>query len=287
MPSLTFSRPLLISRIASLIFLIAICSSAIQAQQKFGYVLDVRGDWTINGGSKLAKGSALNVGSVITAGNPADGGSYIVVADRSGNIFDKRNCGAGECANPIRLPSTAVQEQSVVSRLISAAMALVSNEPAKYSSFVSRGADLREAVVQLNNDQMDLAEVFQNMQSDRYLVRYETISKNGPNTAHALKPFEFNWDSKKPVPLAARGLLPGLYRVSIAEVSLLEPEGSGDASGNEAWVLVATPKAYAKAAPMFTDAQNMTKRWGTNVKQTTVRGVLRASLDAITAETKQ
>ncbi len=270
--------------IVAAIFLLLFCAGSLQAQEKFGYVLDVRGDWIVNGSAKLSKGSGLNVGSVIAPANPADGHSYIVVADRSGGVFEKRNCGAGECGKPIRLPNSAASDQGFVTRLISAAMSLVSNEPAKYSSFVSRGSDLREAVVKLNTNQLDLNEVFKNMPGDRYLVRFEPINKNGQTSAHALKPMPFNWDPKKPVPLMAQGLGPGLYRVSIAEVNLLEPDAGSEPSGNEAWVLVTTPPRYVKAAPSFTAAQNVTKQWGPDVKQTAVREFLRASLDFITAQ---
>ncbi len=266
------------------LFLLITCAVTLHAQQKFGYVLDVRGDWTANG-AKLSKGSSLNVGSTIQASNPSDGSSYIVVADRNGNVVEKRTCGAGECNKAIQLPNSIGQERSIISRVLSAAMALVSNEPAKYASLVSRGADLREAVVKLNNDQLDLQDVFQNMKRDRYLVHFEPLGKNSGNAA--TKPLPFDWDPQKPSPLSAHGLAPGLYRVSISEVSLLEPEAGGEPSGNEAWVLVATPKNYGKAAPMFADAQQMTKRWGSDVKQSVTRSMLRASLDAITNQTSQ
>ena len=271
-------------KFALLTLLILSFSLSVQAQQKFGYVLDIRGEWLVNGSAKLSKGSALNVDASITPANPSDANSYIVVADRTGNIFDRRNCGSGECAKPIKLPTTAVAEQSFVSRLMGAAMALVSSEPAKYSSFVSRGADLREAVVKLSANQVDLQEVFKNMQGDKYLVRFEPIGKKKPAAAVATKPMAFNWDPHKPAPLDAPGLKPGLYRVSVAEVSLLESEGGSEPSGNEAWVLVTTSEYYSKAVPSFVAAQNVTRQWGSDVKQTAVREFLRASLDFLTAQ---
>src|SRR2546426_10739191 len=128
------------------------------AQDKFGYVLDVRGDWVLNSSVKLSKGSSVPVGGVITTRSPGDGSGYIVVANRNGNIFERRNCGnAGDCSKPIKVPASAGADQSLTSRIISAAMALVSNEPAKYASFVSRGTDLQEAVVKLEGDRLDLS----------------------------------------------------------------------------------------------------------------------------------
>lgn len=276
------SKRFLLSRALGLAFVLLACSLSLHAQQSFGYVLDVKGEWVLNGAAKLSKGSSLSVGGVITAANPTDSNSYIVIANRSGSIVEKRTCShAGECSNPIRLPAAVVVQQSLASRLIGAAMALVSNEPAKYSSFISRGADLQEAVIKKRDQNLDLSQVFKNMRDDRYLVRFERISKNARASSRPPKPLPFDWDKKKPAPLAAAELSPGLYRVSILEVSLLEPDGGNEPSGNEAWVLITTPNLYAKAAPSFDTALNLTKQWGTSVKQNAVRQFLRASLEFI------
>jgi hypothetical protein len=265
--------------------LLLCCAQGARAQQTFGYVLDIRGGWVLNrnAGAKLSKGSSLSVGSVITPSDPSDGGSFIVIADRGGNIFERRDCGnGGECARPIRLPASASNSPSTVERIIAAATRLVEGDPGKYASFTSRGADLREAVLKLDAQRLDLAQVFRNMPGDRYFVRFEKMGK-GQNAGAKPLELEFDWDSQKPAPLGAGGLAPGLYKVSVREVSLLAPE-EGEASGNEAWVLVATPKGYAKAAPSFDAALKMTKQWGDKVRQSSVRQFLRATLEFITTQ---
>jgi hypothetical protein len=277
--------------ICSALFLIISSATIVSAQEKFGYVLDLRGDWLANGSAKLGKGSALNTNSVITAVNPSDTSSYIVVADRSGNIFQRRTCSAGECGNPIKVPANAGNEQGFVSRLIGAAMALVSSEPAKYSTFVSRGSrgigpELQEAVVKMSGDEIDLSEVFKNMQGEKYVLRFEPLVKGKTVRGAAPKSMSFAWDPKKPAPLNVNGLTPGLYRVSISDVSLLEAEGSDDPGENEAWVLITSPDYYSRAAPSFVAAQNVTKKWGSDVKKNAVREFLRASLDFLTAQTQ-
>jgi hypothetical protein len=281
-----FVRPAKTLTICGGLILLLASATIVNAQEKFGYVLDIRGDWLANGSAKLGKGSALNTNSVITAGNPSDTSSYIVVADRSGNIFQRRTCSAGECASPIKVPANAGNEQGFVSRLIGAAMALVSSEPAKYSSFVSRGIgpELQEAVVKMAGDEIDLSEVFKNMQGEKYVLRFEPLVKGKTVRGSARKSTAFAWDPKKPAPLNVNGLTPGLYRVSISDVSLLEAEGGDDPGENEAWILIANPDYYSKAAPSFVAAQNVTKKWGSDVKKTAVREFLRASLDFLTAQ---
>jgi hypothetical protein len=272
------------------VFLLLLGLATVHGQDKFGYVLDIRGTWTLNSSAPLSKGGSLPVGGVISTVSTTDSGTYIVVADRSGNIVEHRHCGnAGECSSPIKLPASVGGGQSLVGRIIGAAMALVSNEPAKYVSFVSRGADLQEAVVKLQGDQLDLSQVFRNMSSDRYLIRLERIQGSSVNISRGRtpKPLDFNWDPRKPQPLTVNQLAPGLYKVSLLEVSLLEPSGEHERTGNEAWVCIASPAQYEKAESSFQEATKVTKQWGTDVKQNTVREFLRASLEFITAQNAQ
>jgi len=264
------------------------------AQEKFGYVVELRGEWLLNGKIKLSQGSALEVNGVITFANPADRSGYIVIADRAGNIFQRRRCGSGECSLPIKLPTSISNDQSPTSSLIESTMTLVSSDPAKYDApegrgtrlggfgdrdLGSRAGELQEAVVRLADGQIDLRDVFKNMQGDKYLLRFEPISKEKAGSAARLP---FDWDPRKPVSLPANGLSPGLYRISISHVSLLESEGSAGASGHEAWILIADPDYYSKAAPSFLEAQNVTRKWGNSVKKSAIREFLRASLDFLT-----
>ena len=265
--------------------LLLCCARGALAQQLFGYVLEIRGGWVLNrdAGAKLSKGSRLNVGSVITPSDPTDGGSYIVIVDRGGNIFERRACSnAGECARPIRLPASAGTGPSTLSRVVAAAFGLITPDPGKFAVLMSRGADLQEAVLKLDAQKLDLAQVFRNMPGDRYFVRFEKIGKGQKAEAKPLE-LEFDWDSQKPAPLGAGGLAPGLYKVSVREVSLLAPE-EDEPSGNDAWVLVAAPKDYAKAAPSFDAALKVTKQWGDKVRQNSVRQFLRATLEFITTQ---
>jgi hypothetical protein len=272
-------------RATSLACLLLVCASDIQAQQTFGYVLDVNGEWLLNGNEKLYKGSSVTLGGVITA-NPANSSSYIVVVNGSGNIFEKRNCrNAGECDRAIRLPRSAASPQSLVGRLVGLVADRIRGQPEKHVSFSSRGADLNDALIKLHDKKIDLSPVFKNLQSDRYLLRFEKLSGN-QKSSNPLKPFTFEWDSKNPAPLAVNNLSPGLYRVSIQDVSLLESEDEDEFAGSEAWVLVAAPREYPKAASTFNAAMNLTGQWGTDVKRASVRQFLRATLDVIAVQSK-
>ena len=252
-------------------------------------MLDVRGEWFVNGNraAKLSKGSSVYVGAVITAASPSDSGSYIVIANRSGEIAERRVCRNGdECRNPIRLPSTVRTDRSYVAKAFEMVRIMMRRQPAKYATFIPRGgSDLQEAVLKLDAQKLDLSQVFRNMPGDRYFVRFEKIDKGLAGGAKPLE-LEFDWDSQKPAPLGAKGLGPGLYRVSVREVSLLAPE-EGESPGSEAWVLVTTPNGYAKAAPSFNAMLNMTRRWGDSVRQNSVRQYLRATLEFLMTQNQR
>lgn len=270
-------------RAAGVALMLLCCAQGARAQQTFGYVVDIRGEWSLNGKAKLTKGSSLSVGGVITPADPSDANSFIVIANRAGRIAERRTCSnGGECANPIRLPASAGTPPSAFSRFMAAAMHLVAGDPGKYASFAHRGADLQEAVLKLDARKVDLAPVFTNMPGDRYFVRFEKIGKRQATAAKPLE-VEYEWNSQKPAPLTAGGLAPGLYKVSVREVSLLAPE-DGEAADNEAWVLVATPKGFAKAAPSFDAALKVTQQWGEQVRRNSVRQYLRATLEFITTQ---
>lgn len=262
------------------------CVRGAHAQQPFGYVLDIRGDWLLNGNVRLYKGSSVSVGGEIRAANPGDGGNYIVITDRGGRIHEQRSCGNGGCNNPIRLPNSAGSSQSFISRVIGVVAGVIEGQPAKYAVFIHRGAGLEEAVLKLDAQKLDLSRVFKNMPGDRYFVRFERLGKGQKAEAKPVE-VEYEWDSQKPAPLEARGIGPGLYRVSVREVSLLASEDEGEASGNDAWVLVTTSRGYAKAAPSFDEVLKVTRQWGDQVRQSSVRQFLRAALEYITTQSQQ
>jgi hypothetical protein len=257
-----------------------------QAQDKFGYVLDIRGTWKLNSSATLFKGGSVPVGGTISTISITDPGTYIVVADRAGNIVQQRHCGnAGECSAPIKLPAAAGGGPSLASRIIGAAMALVSNEPSKYASLVSRGAELQEGVVKLEGNQVDLSSVFKNMNGDHYLLRIEPVRGAATiSRGRTPKPLEFTWDPRKPTPLIVNQLTPGLYKVRLLDA---DPGGEHEPTGNDAWVCLTGPNQYARAATSFDEATRVTKQWGADVKQNTVREFLRASLEVINAQDAQ
>jgi len=248
------------------------------AQQTFGYVLDLHGDWYLNGSSKLSKGSSVTAGSSITTSSAADGRAYIVITDRSGHVFARRDCSRGECSGGIKLPDAAAGQSSVTSRLVGAVMSLISDDPGKYVSLISRGgASPEDGVVKLENDRIDLNAVFRPMNGGRYVVTFESSLATNHAITTAPGPLNFDWDPKRPTPLIVKGLGPGLYKMSLMQVNRQE-------MSQPAWLLLAAPRDFVAASSSFNSAVRMTQQWGVRVDQRSKRQFLRASLDFIASQ---
>lgn len=254
------------------------------AQQQVGYVLDATGNWFLAGkpSKNISKGSTLPAGGEIYTTSPREKSSYITIVDRNGNFIEKKQCSnPGECDRRIRLPKSVAQETALTSRIAGAAMALLSRELPKYESFISRSAELQEAVVKLSDGEVELSPVFKNIQRGRYLLRFEQISrKDAQRAATPLTPFPFDWDPNNPSSLVTSGLTPGLYKLALFE----EQGRQYEPTGTEGWVLISEPGKYEMATSSFQNAVAVTKQWSTKVKQNVIREFLRASLEYIAAQ---
>jgi hypothetical protein len=262
----------------ALISLLAVGFSASAAQtQQIGFVLDINGEWFLNGKTSLHATSKLPAGGVIRASSASDRSFYIVIADLNGKIIEERECRkAGECNNPIQLP----QFPGIISRIFGAVERLLGANPPRYVAPISKGDDLSEAVVKLDGSQIDLTDVFNTIEAAEYFVRFDPIiRRDSPSKAKSFGPIAFRWDPSRSRHLGVNGLKSGLYRLSI-----MEKHGNGfDDTGQYAWVLVSNALDYGKNTNSFGEALTLTQQWGRRVRSDVRRSFLRASLDLIAA----
>ena len=259
-----------------------LCCHAVAAQQTFGYVLELRGDWYLNGSTKLSKGSSVTAGSSISTTSPADESAYIVVADRSGRVFGRRDCGKHQCNGNMKLPASAGGSTSLTSRLVGAVMALISDDPGKYVSLISRGeADPVDGVVKLAASGVSLQDIFRPMPGGKYLLRFDSVAKGTAPVTRDVESFTFDWNPERPAPLIVKGVRPSLYRLSLLEVNGKRP------TGQEAWVLLVTPQNFAHAQSSYNSVLDLTKSWGKQIEPTSTREFLRAALESIASQTSQ
>lgn len=249
---------------------------SVQGQQ-VGYVLDLSGDWFLNGHSRLNKGSSLSAGSTISTNSPSDRSNYIVISDRRGNIISRRDCSKkGECNTPINLPQA--QSTSVATTIIDLVMSIWGSNDDKYVPLISKGADLHEAVLKFDTNQTDLSTVFKDFDAGDYYVKFEPLTQKKISVNNKpVGPLAFKWDAAKPVPLSANGLNYGLYRLILLKARGRELK----ATGADAWVLVSDASRYDEVSNSFGEAVRLTEQWGEQVSPDAARGFLRAYLDLL------
>src|SRR5262249_39723245 len=89
-------------------------------QEAIGFVIDIKGDWYVEGPPRkqVFGGSSLPSGGVILASQPYLHTSYIVIADRSGQVTAARRCEhPNECDQAIHL-ATADSGPSLAARFV-------------------------------------------------------------------------------------------------------------------------------------------------------------------------
>lgn len=244
-----------------------------------GHVLDVEGDWFLDGqkGRALSKGDELPASGVIRIHKPS-GFAFIVLRYSDNNqILSKKCRNPGECEQPILLPRAIHRQASILDFIVERAMKVIRRDPVSTSVNAGRSSDglLREAVVQIRDGQVDLAPVFSEMNNGTYYARVERRIPNGktPDGGSA-EPVKVRWDSGTATTTTAANFQPGLY-----EVVLLERRGAEyKPTLTTAWFLAGNLDQYAQAVGPFSEATRLTATWKDDVSEGTARGFLRAFL---------
>jgi hypothetical protein len=267
-------------------FAAALCNevAAEKERESVGYVFDSTGDW-MQDGIKLPhkSGDPVYAGAVITLDaaykEAQTRGAAITIILFNGKREERSLEQPANFAKPIELPKSLGEQSSHIGRLLRAMGGLFSGHSEKYLITTVRGADLlqlHEAVVKLDDGEIDLAPVFKTAPAGKYLVRLRLVQIEAPSERNALpESLAFDWKPEREQRLAVPGLRPGLWRVS-----LLQPEDERPL-GVDAWALICTPNKYEKVAGSFNQVVALTNKWGEKVSNGEVRSLLRTALDAL------
>jgi hypothetical protein len=272
-------------RVNATIALVALTGAAllfahgVLAQRTVGFVLNLEGAWVVDDSPPLKPGSPLYAGRRVRARSRSEN-DFIEIADARGQIIINRNCREYDCREPINLPRGRA---GVLSRVLEVSMALIYNNPAKFVVLVSRGGELREAVVKVSGEQADMSSVLTNRRSGRYFLRF--VPKSGAaagDESKQLGPVAIDWDAGKLLPVPIKGLTPGLYEVQLLDGQDKEPEGPG----TEAWVLFVRPERFGEALRSFREAEALANGWGDSARTSSKRRFLRAFLGHLDSKGK-
>jgi hypothetical protein len=162
--------------------------------------------------------------------------------------------------------------------LAAAILPLFAKSPTRYVTPVSRGIEpeLSDGVVLLQDNRIDFAPAFQEMDPATYRIRLEPLS----NSAQPSAPVQLRWTGSGPALAPVPGVQTGLYR-------LVRLDPSGESAGPDAWVFVSGPDRFSRDSSAFRSAVEATKKWPDAVDARAPRAVLRAYLDSISRQANQ
>lgn len=238
-----------------------------------GYVLEIQGDWYLNGDTSrpLYRWQKLPPAGTINVKAPAPGSRVVIASLSTGEIIDERDCNADGCSWPIRLPDAKAQP-SLLRVAVDTTVDFLLGSSTRYALARIRAFEpLSEAVIRLEGGEVDFRPVLR--QTGRYYLRWRARPRAGaPGEWSA--PVSLRAEPGKPALAAAPGIKPGLY-----EINLQSFEDGSYVTLGSSWALVITSPRYEKAAASYQQAEAMTGQWGSRVERRTVRQFLRAHLD--------
>jgi hypothetical protein len=251
--------------------------------QEVGIVLKLKGEWLLDGKPVVAGETLPAAGKIYhpppKAGAPASM-DYISVVFFDGTIESRSWDKAESWNSPIQLPAVRKEAPSRWSRIVNAVMGIFPGHPEKYTQMSVRGpaTNIQDAVVDLNNGQLDLGPVFKHLKKGKYLIVLEPIQHTNTLTEKATsKPISFNWDPNTSPALWVDGIRPGLYSLRIQNAQ------SEDTSGNrsEAWILVSDHARYERTAAAFQECTALTETWASEAPADAAWSFRRAYLDSL------
>jgi hypothetical protein len=229
--------------------------------EEVGIVLKLKGEWLLNG-KAVAAGEKLPAGGKIyhpppKAGEPGST-DYISVVFFDGTIESRSWDKAESWNSPIQLPAARKEAPSRWSRIVNAVMGIFPGHPEKYTQMSVRGPamDVQDAVVDLNNGQLDLGPAFKQLKKGQYLIILEPIQQTkAPAEEATSKPVLFDWDPNQSPALRVDGIRPGLYSLRIQNAH--SNDTSGDRS--KAWILASEHTRYESTAAAFQECVTLTE----------------------------
>ena len=259
------------------VLLACLCLSApVKAQERtIGQVLEIEGDWFLD--SDKSKAISLNddlpAGGVIRIPSPSRSAFIVIRYSANNQTISKRCRNQGECDQPILLPRAIHRQLTFRDYLVQHAMKILRlNQvtPSVHSGRSPHGV-LRESVVTMRGDQVDLAPVFAEMNNGSYDVR---LQRRRSKTSEEVSVLTVRRESGKTITSPITNLQPGLYEVVLLE----KRSGEFKPTLTTAWFLVTHSNEYDRTMATFVEATKLTASWKKDVSEGTVRDFLRATL---------
>jgi len=249
---------------------------------KAGWVLDVKGQWAVSGGTTLLTQAASVPAGGQLVNLAAKDGDYLRIADLHGDLLKSLRCsqnGCGQCGKsedkctaPIEPLPKAPEQPGLLAATFEGLMNLFVGQPERYSIHRSRsmGAEtcIAEDVVPLDTSGViRLDGLLKNCGPGAYSLEFAPAAADG--TGQEAKHLTVNWSSSEPPGKFSVALAPGLYGVRYTREWR---------SGN-AWILVCASPAYEEKRAAFEKLSAVVEGWGRQVEGESKVEFKRAYLD--------
>jgi hypothetical protein len=273
---------------AFLAFLFALSFSQVNRPdvKQIGFVLEMQGDWLINGSPIRNAGESVPADGAITLSPQTDFRS--AQKQKITIVLLNNEIKGGECSSfteckklqPIRLPTSLTPPSSVLKRMKQAVAYLLSLDPERYASAISRGAGapnkLHDAVLLINQRQISIADWFREVEPGYYALTFVDIGRGGQSRAPVT--LNLNWSGGTPASIAAKDLGAGLYAVRVFPAD----SRANQPISQDAWVLLSSDDQFDKNSGIYHENVELTRQWQ-NVDAGAVQTFLRACLDQLAA----
>jgi|GEM_PF-2675812 hypothetical protein len=173
---------------------------------------------------------------------------------------------------------TRLEERPSESRISRILELIMGSEHVDWASTITRGElddPLIDGVVRLEGQRLELAEVMRDVPAGKLAVRLRTPGPGKPGGKSPLEASSYEWDPAAPQPLAAPGLLPGAYELTISRSDGKTPTSMA------ALVAVMLVDRFEQAQADYVEAVRLSETWPESVGPRQVRQFRRAALQAI------
>src|ERR1035437_1766283 len=200
------------------IYLILLAGNLLPAadEKADGWVLAVHGTWT-SGAKTLKLGDPVKVNDKVRGtGAPGDRLTVTLLDGKPHEYTCESKPDCTSVIEPFRPEPSALP-----ARIFQALSTLATHREVMPISAISRGAEgLRQAVLPLNGDRLDLSPAVKQADPGAYTISLRRLSNGRPSTPNARLKGSAHWDPPAVTAASVPGLLPGLY-----ELTMISAEG--------------------------------------------------------------
>ncbi len=248
-----------------------------QADDMAGLVLGMSGGWKA---SRDGVSQNVKLGDAIYNGwrlEPVSKESRVTVVLVNGT---KLNCpGCSLCTAPIAVSKAP----SATSTWWTTALNIFSKEPVRASVIpmsrqLSSIIDIQDAVVNLDNKQIDLTPAVTKLTDGTYYLRMQPVAHNEKETSASTVRFVYR-NGTKPILPFANGQ-PGLYRMVFVDPAQ-------DSAGEEAWLLATDSNHYTSTKAEFQKAADVASQCKDDVPAERLKTFVRACMEALNGADSQ